>query len=241
LLPQRPHLVQRPVSGKLCFCSLDPRNRPFAIKGKGWAGLPVRCCRAGCRNVPHCTPVPYNCHCCEHRLPSHMVEDAALWRPCRLPSKNTELLVSIQHGDSYQLGLTSFSTNTILSLAQTLHRDRRRGTRATDGLWSASIRNTGSPPSNVVPSRLPWPLSAPLSRTLLLGPLLNPMLRPQYEAQFPSSKKFSAVLQTVHVAIWVVLLLFPYRYFHLFTAPVPRHIVPSSSALRLHPAQAAPF
>jgi hypothetical protein len=222
------------------------QSNPLQYSQAGRVGQAFRfVAAAGCRNATHWTLVPGNYHCSQAQaiFPHGRVRSTVA--PVSVAEQDVQIVgphpTSRLIGIS-SLGLTSFPTSTILGLAHTLH--RRPSARHTgDGwLWSASIRNSGSPPFNVVPSRLPWPLSAPWSRTLWLGPLLNPMLCPQYEAQFPSSEKFSVSYRvTVHVAVLRLCCCSLTATFdslpHLFQGILHRR----EGALRLHPAEAAPF
>jgi hypothetical protein len=106
---------------------------------------------AGCRRAAHCTPVPYDNHSCKHRQYSHMVAYAVCAASVSVADKKTLSLVCIKCRDSTQLGMTSLPMYTIFSLAQTLHRSRRRGTRLAlecfhPKQWESAIqRRAGSP------------------------------------------------------------------------------------------------
>lgn len=144
---------------------------------------------AGWVRAVHCAPVPYDNHRCEHRL-------SATWlctqRSYRLPSVIHSVhlhsrLVCIECHRSNSAWIDFPSLYATLILVPTLH---EAVVAAHGWFWSAPIRNSGSPPFNVVPPRLAWPLSSPLSRTLSLGPSSNPLLRRSTKPNFPAVKIF---------------------------------------------------
>jgi hypothetical protein len=172
LLLGRPHIRQDTwhARNSNCVRSILPLDSP------GMVGQALRfVAAAGCSTAAHSTPEPDDNHSCEHRQYSHMVQGcvrSGVRVGCRM---NTNSLATVDHRDSIQLGMTSLPICTILSLAQTLHRDRRRGTRLAS---SASIRNSGNPPFNVVPSRLVWPLLSTFEPHSIARASLEPSASP---------------------------------------------------------------
>ena len=151
----QPHLRRVPLHAKTSISV--PSTRPLNYRrmvGQAFRFVAV----AGCRNAAHCTPEPYDNHSCEHRHPSHMAAYAAQRRPCRLP-RDTKSLALPPTSRLISARNDFPPIVPILSLAQTLHRDRRRGTRVMAGSGVLPSETVGCPPFNVVPPRLAWPLS----------------------------------------------------------------------------------
>jgi hypothetical protein len=130
---------------KLCFCSLNPRNRPFTLISQGWAGLPVRrCCSRMQRRDPQYAGA----------IRLSWLQAQAIFPHGRI--RSTVAPVSVAEQEHKVVGphptwrLISarsdfLPTSTTLCLAQTLHRDRRRGTRVTAGSGVLPSETVGVP------------------------------------------------------------------------------------------------
>jgi hypothetical protein len=168
---------------RLHFCSFGPRARPSTHVGQSWPFVAAAACNADER------PTLRWCHLTTN---AESTGNMPTWLRTQHAAsvsvaENTTSLACLQNRDSSQLGITSLPSDDYH--CPSTNATQEPSPRHTGWLWSASIRNSGSPPFNVVPARLASPpvISFEPHSIARASPTLCFAL---YEAQSPSGENF---------------------------------------------------